>query len=260
MMYRDDGRSSRAAMIFVLPAGAALAWVACEGDVIVDRSSTTHVTSGPGGATGTGTMNTGTAGAGTDGSTGAGGVAADAGDGGCNPVAPPQDTALRGCFRSTLCPPAHTASARDQLAAAIPTCDTNRFPCCREPVIDEVVCGPSAPDGDCCYTALVKVLQCPVSEPPPGADAGTCTPDGEFCERPEDCCSDQCNDESMCGPILCRPEGYFCQRSSDCCELSCQASPFGPHCYLCVPLNGLCGDGGVPCCAGSCDARGRCEL
>jgi hypothetical protein len=188
---------------------------------------------------------------------------ADVADGSsCDPEAAPPDTAVTACFQSGYCPPAHSASAHDQLSSALALCNTSDFPCCGETIIDQIPCGPSTSGGNCCYTVFTRTNQCTGNGGSSGGGGGGppgCSPDGQPCGLPTDCCSEQCNVDSLCGPVLCRPEGSPCVYNEECCELQCTSLwPLGVICYRCIHSGEPCSDAGIPCCGEVCGPTGHC--
>ena len=145
-----SSHSLRQAVALASGAGLALVALTCGGKFVVDPPLTNTVSSGSGGSAGAG------------GSPGAG-AGEPSGDAGCPPLdAAPPAMAMQGCFPSSFCPPPDTQSVMEQLDEALGLCDTAAIPCCGEPVIDQVVCGPAGPpNAGCCYTLLVSMLQCP---------------------------------------------------------------------------------------------------
>jgi hypothetical protein len=231
----------------------------CGGRVVIDTGATSA--GGAGGHGGAKMVNGGNTTSGVAGSPVDGGPADAADESICAPHATPPDVAMTACFPSTWCPPASSASAHDQLSAALGMCNTSEDACCGDTIIDQIPCEPSHTGGQCCYTVFTRINDCSAGGGSSGGGGGPpgCLLNGQICGSPADCCSQQCNVDYLCGPIQCRPEGYLCTWDDDCCNLQCVAlPPVGSFCYHCVKKGQPCSDAGVPCCGTICDATGHC--
>jgi hypothetical protein len=101
---------------------------------------------------------------------------------------------------------------------------------------------------NCGATGIEGISRC-------GAMPDTCTPDGDTCATPDECCGLVCVPDASgvlrCG-ATCVPDGGACTRSADCCSGNCRPDgTCGPPDVMCAPLGGACTDS-AECCSGYC--------